>query len=143
MRAHLRWGVVAAVLSSALALMGEAAGPGDTVEDRRAAADEFLAVVPVGEELDALIHEISHDVSPDRQDWFVEQMSRQVDLAYVRRVMVEGLIGNLTAAELKAAARFYATPEGHAVRDKLPKAIDDAMPLIREELARTVRRLPR
>jgi Uncharacterized protein conserved in bacteria (DUF2059) len=141
-RAHLRWGAAAAVLSSALALMGEAAGPGDTTEDRRAAADEFLAVVPVGEEVDALIREISHDVSSDRQDWFVEQMSRQVDLAYVRRVMMEGLIGNLTAAELKAAARFYATPEGHAVRDKLPKAIDDVMPLIQEELARTVRRLP-
>ena len=90
MRAHLRWGVVAAVLSSVLALTGGAAGPGDTVEDRRAAADEFLAVVPVGEEVDA-----------------------------------------------------YATPEGHAVREKLPKAIDDVMPLIREELGRTVRRLPR
>src|SRR5712671_5809030 len=29
-----------------------------------------------------------------------------------------------------------------AVRDKLPKVIDSIMPLIREELARTVRRLP-
>lgn len=56
--------------------------------------------------------------------------------------MVEALIGNLTAAELKAAARFHATPAGHAVREKLPKVIDDVMPLIREELGRTVRRLP-
>jgi len=134
--------MVAAILSSSLALMGEAAVPGDTAADRRAAADEFLAVVPVGEEVDALIHEISHDVSPDRQDWFIQQMARQVDLPYIRRVMLEGLTANLTAAELRAAARFYATPEGRAVRDKLPKVIDDVMPLIREELGRTVRRLP-
>jgi hypothetical protein len=142
MRGHLQWGMVAAILSSSLALMGEAAVPGDTAADRRAAADEFLAVVPVGEEVDALIHEISHDVSPDRQDWFIQQMARQVDLPYIRRVMLEGLTANLTAAELRAAARFYATPEGRAVRDKLPKVIDDVMPLIREELGRTVRRLP-
>ena len=90
MRGRRRWCLLAVVLTSTLALTGEAAGPGDTVEDRRAAADEFLAVVPVGEEVDA-----------------------------------------------------YATPEGHAVREKLPKAIDDVMPLIREELGRTVRRLPR
>ena len=86
-----RWCLLAVVLTSTLALMGETAVPGgDTAADRRAAAEEFLAVVPVGEEVDA-----------------------------------------------------YATPEGHAVREKLPKAIDDVMPLIREELGRTVRRLPR
>jgi len=34
-------------------------------------------------------------------------MARQVDLPYIRRVMVDGLT---TAAELTAAARFYATP---------------------------------
>jgi hypothetical protein len=33
-------------------------------------------------------------------------MARQVDLPYIRRGMVDGL----TAAELTAAARFYATP---------------------------------
>lgn len=137
-----RWGLIAAVLSGSLALMGQAAVPGDTAAERRAAADEFLAVVPIGEEVDTLIHKISQDVAPERRDWFVEQMGRQVDLPYIRRVMVEGLIANLTAAELKAAARFYATLEGRAVRDKLPKVIDDVMPLIRDELGRTVRRLP-
>jgi Uncharacterized protein conserved in bacteria (DUF2059) len=142
MRGRRGWSLLAAVVTSALALLGEAAVPGDTAADPRAAAEEFLAVVPVGEEVDALIQEISHDVAPERQDWFVEQMARRVDLGYVRRVMVEGRIGNLTAAELKAAARFYATPEGHAVREKLPKVIDDVMPSIREELGRTVRRLP-
>jgi len=37
-------------------------------------------------------------------------MARQVDLPYIRRVMVDGLTTNLTAAELTAAARFYAMP---------------------------------
>ncbi len=102
----------------------------------------MLAAVPVGAEGDALIEEISHDVAPERHDWFVKQMGRHVDLSYIRRVMENGLTATLSAAELEAAARFYSTPEGRAVRDKLPKVIDSLMPLIREELARTVRRLP-
>ncbi len=69
-------------------------------------------------------------------------MGRQVDLSYIRRVMENGLTATLSAAELEAAAHFYSTPEGRAVRDELPKVIDSIMPLIREELARTVRRLP-
>jgi hypothetical protein len=112
------------------------------LEARRAAAEAFLAAVPVGAEVDALIEEISHDVAPERHDWFVEQMGRRVDLSYIRRVMENGLTATLSTAELDAAAHFYSTPEGRAVRDKLPKVIDSIMPLIREELARTVRRLP-
>jgi len=42
------------------------------LEARRAAAEAFLAAVPVGAEGDALIEEISHDVAPERHDWFVK-----------------------------------------------------------------------
>lgn len=136
------WRLGAALVLGSLASMGEAAAE-DSLDARRSAAEAFLAAVPVGAEVGALIEEISHDVAPERHDWFVEQMGRQVDLAYIRRVMEDGLTATLSAAELEAAARFYATPEGRAVRDKLPKVIDGIMPLIREELARTVRRLPR
>lgn len=136
------WGMIAAAVMGWLALTGEAAVPPDTPEERRAAAAEFLAVVPVGEEVDTLIHEISAEVAQERREWFVEEMNRQVDLLYVRGVMVDGLTANLSAAELRAAARFYGSPEGKAVREKLPKVTDGIMPLLREELVRAVRRLP-
>ena len=142
MRCRARLGIVAMALLGSLAWLGDGPVPDDSPAARRVAAEEFLTAVPVSEELDTLVQEISVDVAPDRRDWFIEQMNRQVDLAYVRRVMLDGLTAGLSTAELRAAARFYATPEGHAVRDKLPKVIDDIMPLIREELKRTVRRLP-
>jgi hypothetical protein len=142
MAIRARWRIGAALLFAWLASMGEAAAIEDTLEARRAAAEAFLAAVPVGAEVDALIEEISHDVASERHDWFVEQMGRRVDLSYIRRVMENGLTATLSTAELDAAAHFYSTPEGRAVRDKLPKVIDSIMPLIREELARTVRRLP-
>jgi Uncharacterized protein conserved in bacteria (DUF2059) len=45
------------------------------------------------------------------------------------------------ARELRAAAVFYGTPEGKAIREKLPKVIDGIMPLIQKELVRTARQV--
>src|SRR3989442_7364211 len=49
----------------------------------------------------------------------------------------------VTAPELRAAATFYRSPEGTAIRQKLPQVIDGIMPLIQNELVRTTRRLSR
>ncbi|TML21228.1 MAG: DUF2059 domain-containing protein [Actinobacteria bacterium] len=40
----------------------------------------------------------------------------------------------VTAPELRAAATFYRSPEGTAIRQKLPQVIDGIMPLIQNEL---------
>jgi hypothetical protein len=72
MAIRARWRIGAAVVLGSLASMGEAAAAEDTLEARRAAAEAFLAAVPVGAEVDALIEEISHDVAPERHDWFVK-----------------------------------------------------------------------
>ena len=67
-------------------------------------------------------------------------MTEQVNMVYMKQLMFDGLVGNLTA-ELRGAARFYGSPEGRAVREKLPTGIDEIMPLIQAELSRTARRL--
>ena len=86
---------------------------------------------------------MSERLPPDRREAFVAQMTQQVNMVYMKQLMFDGLVANLTAAELQGAARFYSSPEGKAVREKLPKVIDEIMPLIQAELSRTARRLSR
>ena len=134
------WLIVIVVIAGFFA-MGQAAAPVDTPEGRRRAADEFLVAVPVTEEISRIIHEMSERLPPDRREAFVAQMTQQVNMVYMKQLMFDGLVANLTAAELQGAARFYSSPEGKAVREKLPKVIDEIMPLIQAELSRTARRL--
>jgi hypothetical protein len=133
--------LIVAVIIGGLAVMAEAPVPADTLDARRAAAEEFFTVVPVGEEIGRVIREMSEDVPAGKRERFVEQMTQRVDLAAMKQVMLDGLVTGLTSAELRAAAVFYGTPAGKAVREKLPKVIDGIMPLIQEELARTARQL--
>jgi hypothetical protein len=122
--------------------MAQAPVPADTSETRRAAAEEFLTVVPVTEEVSRMIQEISEHLSLEKRNAFVEQMNQRVDMTYMKAVMLDALVTDLSVAELRAAAAFYSSPEGHAIREKLPNVIDHVMPLIQKELAETARRLP-
>ena len=135
------WLIVIVAIAGFVA-MGQAGAPVDTPEGRRRAADEFLVAVPVTEEISRIIHEMSERLPPDRREAFVAQMTEQVNMVYMKQLMFDGLVGNLTA-ELRGAARFYGSPEGRAVREKLPTGIDEIMPLIQAELSRTARRLSR
>ena len=130
------------VLIAVLGAMAQTSVP-DTPEARRAAAEEFLTVVPVGEEIGRIIREMSDRLPEAQRATFLEQMNQRVDMVYMKGVMLDGLVANLTANELRAAARFYASPEGKAVREKLPKVIDEIMPMIQSELNRAARRLVR
>jgi hypothetical protein len=136
--------LIAIVVSAGLALTGQAAGPADTPEARREAADELLATIPVTEDMiTSLIREMSEDLPENRRETFVEQMRERVDMNYVKRVLIDGLVAGLSTTELKAATKFYSSPEGKAFRAKLPTATDKVMPLIQAELMRSAQRLTR
>lgn len=113
----------------------------DTLQARRAAAEAFLVAVPLNEEVARLIDDIGEEVPEDRRQTFVDKMTNHVDLSRMKQIMLQGLVDELTATELQAAATFFASPEGRAVREKLPYVIDHVMPLIRDELVRTAREL--
>lgn len=138
---QVRIGIGVVLMSVGLVVMGEAAESTDSPEARALAAAEFLAVVPVDEEVHRIIGEIGEHVPEGLRQRFVEHMNDHVDMAYMKQVMRDGLVEALTAAQLKAAATFFGSPEGKVVREKLPLVIDHVMPLIREELMRTAREL--
>lgn len=130
------------VVLGGLAFLAQTPVPADTSETRRAAAEEFLTVVPVTEEVGRIIQEISEHLPLEKRNAFVTLMSQRVDMTYMKAVMLDALVADLSVAELRSAAAFYASPEGSAIREKLPRVIDHVMPLIQKELAETARRLP-
>jgi len=135
-------GLTCGVILCGLAFMAQAPVSADTAETRRAAAEEFLTVVPVTEEVGRIIQEISEHLPLEKRNAFVALMSQRVDMTYMKAVMLDALVADLSPAELRAATAFYASPEGSAIREKLPRVIDHVMPLIQKELAETARRLP-
>jgi hypothetical protein len=136
---RIAWSVVG-LIAAGLAVTGQAS-PRDTAEARRAAAEEFLIAIPVAGEVDDLIRQMSEEVIQHQREAFVAQMRQRVDMTYMKQVMLDGLVTGLSVTELRAAAVFYGTPEGKAIREKLPKVIDGIMPLIQKELVRTARQL--
>ncbi len=135
-------GLTCAVILGGLAFMAQAPVPADTSETRRAAAEEFLTVVPVTEEVGRIIQEISEHLPLEKRNAFVTLMNQRVDMTYMKAVMLDALVADLSVVELRAATAFYSSQEGHAIREKLPNVIDHVMPLIQKELAETARRFP-
>lgn len=135
-------GLTCGAVLCGLAVMAQAPVPADTSETRRAAAEEFLTVVPVTEEVGRIIHEISEHLPLEKRNAFVTLMSQRVDMTYIKAVMLDALVADLSPSELRAATAFYSSPEGSAIREKFPRVIDHVMPLIQKELAETARRLP-
>jgi hypothetical protein len=137
---RIAW-IIVGLIAAGLAGTGQASAPSDTAEARRAAAEEFLTAIPVAGEVDDLIRQMSEEVIQHQREAFVAQMRQRVDMTYMKQVMLDGLVTGLSARELRAAAVFYGTPEGKAIREKLPKVIDGIMPLLQKELVRTARQL--
>ena len=72
-----------------------------------------------------------------KQGTFVQGMriTDEETMELVEMVLVGKINPELvTAPELRAAATFYRSPEGTAIRQKLPQVIDGIMPLIQNEL---------
>jgi hypothetical protein len=135
--------VALSIVATGFAFMAEMPASQDTPEGRRVAAEEFIKAVPPSEEIGRLIQEMSHELPENQRQAFIEEMEQRVNMAYMKGVMLDGLVTELTTAELSAAAKFYASPEGKSVREKLPKVIDGITPLIQGELERTARKLLR
>ena len=75
--------LIVAVIIGGLAVMAEAPVPADTLDARRAAAEEFLTVVPATEEVGRIIHEISEHLPLEKRNAFVTLMSQRVDMTYI------------------------------------------------------------
>ena len=72
---------------------------------------------PLAGEVDGLIRQMSEEVIQNQREAFVAQMRQRVDITYMKQVMLDGLVTGLSARELRAAAVFYGTPEGKAIRE--------------------------
>ena len=97
----------------------------DTREARIRAARWYLATVPL---IEGIITQTLAQLGSlsDEQRKRVGVLLKQRSEA-LERSLTESLIEIMTAQEIEALARFYATPEGQSVLRKMPLMMADAM----------------
>ncbi len=95
----------------------------DTEESRRAAARDYLATIPL---VDRVLVDFARNVgaSPAYQAALSPALRAHADA--IERAMVETLVAQYTAPEIRALVSFYASPLGRSVLRKMP-AVEAAL----------------
>jgi len=113
-----------------------AAHQADTPANRRAAAERYLKVAPMGAMMDDTIEETARSLPADRRAAFVAFMKHAVRVDVVRRAALKSMVRHFTADELDAMAAFYGSPEGRSALKKFGAYMSDMAPVIQQEMLR-------
>lgn len=134
-------GSVMLLAVTALFLMGQGGSAPDSAENRRRAAERYLAVVPLDGMMSDAIHALSRQVPEDKRERFVQLMTERLPRESLNRLAVDGLAKHFSVDELDALARFYGSSEGQAIRRKMGAYIGDLLPAIEREILRVANQL--
>ena len=102
----------------------------DTLENRRIAAERYLAAVPPAELIADGIRELAALRPEGQREEAARRMRELVQPDRLRRIMLETLVRRFTVQELEALASFYGSEIGRSI-----------WPQIRAEFARVLREL--
>ena len=109
----------------------------DTQENRRAAAQRYVDVTAPMERMHELLHHsIATSVPEARRAEVYQWLRNQIRFEVLIQAMTDALVKHLTAGEIDALARFYATPDGQAIMKKHTAWNLDVMEAFRAELVR-------
>lgn len=113
----------------------------DDDADKRAAAERYLAVVPIQRMLDDMVVELSAQVAPEQRDAFAGDMRRWLKADRLEHIAREASIAIFTARELNALADFYQTDEGQGVLRKFGAYMGQIMPAIQQEIREALQQM--
>ncbi len=134
----MQWiGAAAIVVCGAVMLMGQAPSrAADTPENRRLAAERYLAIAPRDEMIAELVRQMAEGVPSRERTEFVRQLKPLVKPEYVNRVTADALVKHFTVREINALAAFYGSPEGKAIMKKFGSYTADVMAALQPEMTR-------
>lgn len=105
--------------------------------DVQAAAQAYLDAYPVSDLMGDMTTAMTEQAPPAQQAQVRAAMAN-VRTDTLEAAMRRSMVAHFSAAELRALAAFYGSPEGRRVMDKLPDYMADVMPSIQQEMARAV-----
>ena len=116
-----------------------AAGPPDAKDLalRLQAAQEYWKLAEVREQIQETVQRIVPQLPPEQQKKFMEQFKTFFDqkrLDEIQKRWVAMCAQVFTTKELQAMVKFYGSPEGVAIRDKMPTLIQGNAKIVGGEL---------
>lgn len=110
------------------------AGP-DTTENRKAAVDRYLAVVPVSEVVDDISEKMSAQMPPEQGVTMKKIIRDSMDAGVIEKAMRESMAKHFSVGEITALSNFYSTAEGKSVMKKMGNYMAEVMPVIQQQIA--------
>lgn len=129
MRLASRWLLALCVVVSQATAWAE-----DSKDARMAAADRYLAVVPMQTMLDDMVAKLSAQAAPEQRDAFIADMKTFLQARRLEQIAREALVVIFTADEIGAMADFYGSPAGQSILHKFGDYMAQIMPAIQQEI---------
>jgi hypothetical protein len=106
----------------------------DSPELRLAAANRYLAVVPMSRLLDQSFSELAKQVPLEKRPQFLSHMKASVRADVLERVSRDAMVKVFTADELNALADFYGSEHGASAMKKFGVYMGIIMPEVQREI---------
>ena len=129
------------VLILALALCPLPALAQDGVAERKAAAERYMAVLPMSRVFEDMYTAMAKQLPSDQQSAFILQMKEAVRADVIEGIAREAMLKIFTAEELNALADFYGSKNGYSVMRKFGSYMAIVMPALGEELNRALQQI--
>ncbi|PYO02974.1 MAG: hypothetical protein DMD91_02365 [Candidatus Rokuibacteriota bacterium] len=129
------------VLVLALALCPLLALGQDGLAERKAAAERYMAVVPISRLLDDTYTEMAKQLPSDQQSAFIQMMKGAVRADVIERIALEAMLKTFTAEELNALADFYGSKNGYSAMRKFGSYMALVTPALQQEVQRALQQI--
>ncbi len=140
-RAARRRGLPVPALALLLAMCSAAAAADrpDAPEDRIAAAETYLRLVPVERMTDNVVRNLLLRIPEEKRGLFRQGIAEGLVRANFEDIMVKIVAKHFNAAEIDAMTAFYGSPEGRSIEKKLPGYMADislhVIPIIQKSVS--------
>ncbi len=122
------------------AAAGTAAAPAPSAE-RMALAKKYIDTVPVEAEVKAAVEKLSSSVAPEQRVLYRSIADSSIDFQRLRSEATTAIAAMFTEDEIKAMTTFFGSPEGKAIRAKMPAYEARMQPVMMELMQAFVMKL--
>ncbi len=110
----------------------------DTPRNRLAAAQRYLKAVPPMEMVKENVDQLAARLPEDRREEFREALAKVLESERMEKITLDAIVKHFTVREINALAAFYGSAEGRSIGKKFSAYMADVMPLIQEEVSKTL-----
>lgn len=105
---------------------------GDDTARKIELAQQYSKLVPIDSEVDKTIEQLALQVPVDQRVLFKSILQRTIKADRLKAASELALSDLFTAKELEAMVTFYGTPEGQAIKDKMPDYQERLQPVLQQ-----------